>query len=215
MANAHPYISSPGALIKTIKHLRNTFPSKIDAGTLQKLGLAPNNESYLINILKFLSVIDDDHKTSTSVGKIFSNHDDATFENEFAGIVKSAYSDLFETHGDDAWKLSSDQLITFFRAADQSSAIVGKRQSKTFGALSGISGHAELPKVKSASSSPSKSTSTKVKAKAPGKGKETGSATTQPNDNIAPTGTPSTDVALTVRVEINLSMQILLSQAAE
>jgi hypothetical protein len=38
------------APIQTIAQFRHAFPANVDAGTLQKLGFAPNNESYIINL---------------------------------------------------------------------------------------------------------------------------------------------------------------------
>jgi hypothetical protein len=54
MATNYPYISSAGPVVKTVERFRKVFPSEVSAETLQKLGIAPKNESYVINILKFL-----------------------------------------------------------------------------------------------------------------------------------------------------------------
>jgi hypothetical protein len=38
------------------------MPSTVSAQTLQKFGIAPNNESYVINTIRFLGLIDSDGK---------------------------------------------------------------------------------------------------------------------------------------------------------
>jgi hypothetical protein len=45
--------------LKTIEQLRRSFPKTVNAETLKKLGIAPQNESYIINVLRFIGVIDD------------------------------------------------------------------------------------------------------------------------------------------------------------
>src|SRR5438552_3062090 len=112
---AHPYISSSGPIIQTIGHLRRSFPVTVSADTLKKLGIAPKNESYLINILRFLSVINEEGKPTDRAAKTFNLHDDAEFQKAFGEIVKDAYVDLFALHGDLAWSLDTNALITFFR----------------------------------------------------------------------------------------------------
>lgn len=57
MANKYPYVASSGPLAKTIEHLRRRkFPQELTAETLRKLGVAPKNESYVINVLRFLGM---------------------------------------------------------------------------------------------------------------------------------------------------------------
>ena len=46
MADKHPYVQGPGALVQAVTHFRRSFPATVDAGALKKLGIAPNNESY-------------------------------------------------------------------------------------------------------------------------------------------------------------------------
>lgn len=59
MATTYPYISSSGPVVKTVERFRKQFPGEVTAETLRKLGIAPKNESYVINILKFLNLIDE------------------------------------------------------------------------------------------------------------------------------------------------------------
>ena len=58
---------------------------------------------------------------------------------------EAAYSELFNLHGDATWELPLDDLISFFRASDQTSDIVGRRQASTFQALASLAGHGEVP----------------------------------------------------------------------
>lgn len=198
MADKHPYISGAGNVAQAINHFRNSLPPTISADTVKKLGLAPNNESYLINILRFLGIIDGDGNKTDEAAKVLSKHSDKDFQAAFGSMVKAAYDDLFQLHGDKAWGLDKDELITYFRSADQTSSIIGQRQAATFQVLSGISGHGELPEVK------------EKKAKLASKPK---AAPTSKSDkkNATPKESPLTtvnpgapDVALTVRVEVNL-----------
>jgi len=76
MADKNPYVQSPGHLAQVIRHLRNSFPATVDAGTLKKLGVAPKNESYVVNTLRFLRFIDDEGSKTDIAGKVFSLHED-------------------------------------------------------------------------------------------------------------------------------------------
>ncbi len=199
MADKHPYISGAGNVAQAINHFRNSLPPTISADTLKKLGLAPNNESYLISILRFLGIIDAEGNKTDQAAKVLSKHSDKDFQEAFAELVKTAYSDLFQIHGEKAWGLDKDGLITYFRSADQTSSIIGQRQAATFQVLAGLSGHGDVPEVKER----------KPKAKAQAKGakpkaekKSTGKEGTGGTPNNP--GSGNTDVALTVRVEVNL-----------
>jgi hypothetical protein len=207
VADKHPYVSGSGPLFQIVNQLRKSFPAGgVTADTLKKLGLAPNNESYVINILRFIGIIDEEGKKTEAAGKVFNQHDDAAFQKAFAGLVKSAYSDLFSLHGDDAWKLDLDALIQYFRSTDDTSAIVGRRQATTFQGLSALSGHAEAPQVKA---SPVKKTQAeKAAPKKLAKKKDSTIVSekegSEPNANSGGGGTRGRDVGLTVRIEINL-----------
>ncbi len=204
MAGKHPYISSGGPLVQAITQFRKSFPSTVDATTLKKLGIAPNNESYLINILKFLGLINEDGKKTEEASKVFVLHKDEDFQKAFSKTVQNSYSELFELQNEDAWGLDEESLITYFRQTDQSSEIVGKRQAVTFGALAGLSGKRELSAPKSSRKAVKKTTSSKTKAAkkkslappSPGKGdSERGHADAHLSENA---------FGLTVRLEINI-----------
>ena len=58
MADAkHPYIPSKGILVQLINQLRDSFPAKVDASVLKKLGIGSNNESVLVSTIRFLGLI--------------------------------------------------------------------------------------------------------------------------------------------------------------
>ena len=201
---SHPYISGAGNITQMIGHLRNNFPATVTSDTVKKLGLASNNESYVINVLQFLKLIDDQGK-QTNVGiDVMTKHDDVEFKSAFEAVVKSAYSDLFNVRGDGAWTMNKGQLIHYFRTTDKTSATIGDRQAAVFMALRELAGH------QSEGSSPSK-----PKAASTGRTR-TSNKTVKPADQKKP-NEPVPDVgshppakpfkgdmALTVRIEINL-----------
>jgi hypothetical protein len=198
----YPYSSAgSGAIVQAVNQLRKAFPTEVSAGTLKKLGIAPNNESYIINILRFVNVIDKEGKRSDAAATAFSKHDDGEFQKAFAGLVKTAYSNLFDLHHDAAWSLSSDSLIAFFRESDHSSAVVGRRQALTFQALAALSGHGELQGAKPTSAVPAKSAK-KPKPKAPTKSVKPSAQEVAAPQTLAH-GTPE-GFGLAVRIEINL-----------
>ena len=198
MANTYPYIASAGPLFKTIEQLRKSFPGELTADTLQKLGLAPENESYIINILKFIKTIDDDGKKIKEACNAFLS-DDSGFAKGLEVLVHTAYIDLFELFGEEAWTKSTGDLTTFFRQSDESSAVVGKRQASTFRALAALSGHGDKPQI-TERAAPSKK-------KAPKKKVQSKPSSESNNTPIHPPLIPPNNentVGLTVRIEINL-----------
>lgn len=200
----HPYISGAGNVAQMVTQLRKSFPGAISSETVKKLGLAPNNESYVINVLQFVGVIDSEGKKTPEAAKAFSHHKDEDFSAHFGALVQKAYSSLFELHGNDAWNLDSDELITFFRQSDQTSATIGGRQAATFKVLAGLSGHGDIPETKAKKSTKAAATPKAARAKEVKKAQ----SPAQP-DPIPPTGvhqkhTEGNGFGLTVRVEINL-----------
>jgi hypothetical protein len=148
MADKHPYTSTKGYLIQVIDHFRKTFPLTVTADTLRKLGFAPKNESYILNILRFLGLIDQEGNRTELATQVFSLHDDSAFSQEFEKLVRNAYSDLFELHGDNVWGLDKSALISFFRSSDETSDAVGKLQAMTFQILADFSGRGKMPEQK-------------------------------------------------------------------
>jgi len=192
LSERHPYSPGPGNVTNAINQFRKSFPSTVNAETLKQLGIAPKNESYVINVLRFLGAIDKDGKQTEKAVTVFSHHSDADFQKGFEELVKTAYKDLFALHTDAAWNLPSDKLISFFRSKDKTTDLVGRLQAQTFQLLAGFAGHGTTP-APAAPKPPAKP------AKKP-KIETLHAATIQP-----PAGSANTrDFGLTVRVEINL-----------
>jgi hypothetical protein len=197
MADRHPYVSTPGYLVQVVSHFRKSFPSPVTAETLRKLGFAPKNESYVLNVLRFLGLIDQDGNKMDLASKVFSLHDDAAFSQEFGEVVRNVYSELFDLYGDSAWDLDKDQLIAFFRQSDGTTEVVGKRQASTFQLLAAYSGHGEMPQPKTTGAAkPSAATARKK----PARQKSEPIPEPPPVDQ----GSLTDRFGLTVRIEINL-----------
>ena len=198
MANKYPYVASAGPLLRTIEHLRRSFPREVTADTLRKLGLAPKNESYVINVLRFLGVIDDQGKKADPNAVAFLQHETDAFAKEFKTLVRDSYEELFELHGDDAWDLDRAALTQFFRTSDHSTDVVGKRQAGTFVTLARLSGYGEVPKSKEVA--PPKSIGRKASPKKAKERMEKG------NSGLVRTGDAESarQIGLTVRIEVNL-----------
>lgn len=213
MADKHPYMSGSGGLTQLVTQLRKAFPATVTADTLKKLGIAPQNETYVLNIMKFIGVLDAENKKTATASSAFNKHDNVEFHQEFSKLVVGPYHELFDLHGEEAWTLPIDKLISFFRNHDGTSDIVGKRQATTFQTLARISGKLNedaAVAVKSASSSGG----VKNVKKAPPVKKPTISAASPlaaPTPGLAPVQPPvqtnaggAGGVGLTVRIEINL-----------
>lgn len=196
MAESHPYISGAGNISQMVTHLRKAFPQTVSSETVKKLGLASNNESYVINALQFIGIIDAEGKKTPEAASVFSRHKDEEFSKSFSELIKKSYSALFELHGESSWSLDVDELITFFRTSDQTSDAIGRRQANTFKTFAALSGFGEIQPPK-ATKSPSSTPKVKTKTI-----KE---ATVKTTSAEPPTPTHRTkDFGLTVRVEINL-----------
>lgn len=198
MADKHPYISGSGAIVQLFDQLKKSFPQVLNAEVLKKLSIAPSNESYAMNIVRFLGLIDESGKPTPDAVKIFTLHDEKAFQIAFSEVIEKAYRELFSLHGKDAWTLSLEQLIPFFRQSDQSSALVGSRQASTFKTLASYTGHGDLQSA--TINRQSKSGVKKVQRTS----KKTEEVITAPQK--APSGQDRRDerVGLTVRIEVNL-----------
>jgi hypothetical protein len=192
-----PYISGAGNVAQMIAQLRKSFPSAVSADTVKKLGIASNNESYVINILQFIGLLDTESKKTQLAGQIFSKHKDEEFAKALEVPVKGAYSALFELHGDASWALSDEDLITFFRQSDQTSDVIGRRQAAVFKILASLSGHGEVPVAKA---SKQKNVAA-VKKKTPSSSK---ADVQHGRTQVVPKDTESSKLGLSVRIEINL-----------
>ncbi|MBB5317461.1 DUF5343 domain-containing protein [Tunturibacter empetritectus] len=199
MADKHPYISGNGAIVQLFDQLKKSFPQVLNAEVLKKLSIAPSNESYAMNIVRFLGLIDESGKATPNSLKVFTLHDEKTFQTAFSEIIEKSYHELFSLHGSDAWMLPLEQLIPFFRQTDQSSSLVGSRQASTFKALAAYAGHGALQSA--ATNRPPKVMAKKVPrvAKKPDEVK-----TFAEKDPIFHQGKRDDRVGLTVRIEVNL-----------
>jgi hypothetical protein len=201
MPATYPYVTSSGPLSKAVEQLRRSFPPVVNATTLKKLGIAPNNESYVINTLRFISLIDEEGKGTEEGRKAFAQHSDDAFANALDPLLKSSYKSLFELHGDGSWTLGRDELITFFRNDAASSALVGKLQANTFATLASFAGHGQLPVIRTAAARPA--TVAKTRANAPSTGTKNKKVDVAPPPVVQRT-IGSDSIGLSVRVEINL-----------
>lgn len=195
---AYPYIPSGGLVQAAFQQFRKSLPVKVDSDILKKLGIASSNEGALINIMKFIGVIDKDNQRTKEGAQVFSTHDDSKFGEALSKLVEAAYSELFDLHGPGAWTLDRDALISYFRHADETSAVTGSRQALTFQTLASLS----LKRAEQVSSRSSNGPRTQLKEKAvpPKKKQET-------KNNIPSNGRKegsALPVAMTVRIEINL-----------
>ncbi|MEQ9637031.1 MAG: DUF5343 domain-containing protein [Devosia marina] len=200
---SHPYISGAGNITQMIGFLRKNFPGTVNSDTVKKYGLASKNESYVINALQFLGLIDEEGKRTDTGHEVLSTHDEEEFRPKFAELIKTAYSDLFDIFADEAWALPKTKLIGYFRQADKTSDIIGTRQAAVFQALRSIAGYEVQAEPKAQAATGTKrpkavaAKSQKTKVEGPH------TAETSPATGAGKTPTKS-DMALTVRIEINL-----------
>ena len=124
---SHPYISGAGNITQMIALLRKNFPVTVTSDAVKKLGIAPNNESYVINALQFIGLIDKAGKRTDRGHEVLTIHDEGAFQKAFEALIRESYKDLFDLHGDDAWTMDKDALIGYFRSADKTSEVVGAR----------------------------------------------------------------------------------------
>lgn len=199
MASTYPYTNSVAGLVSTLEQLRKVFPPSVTTATVAQWGFAPNNERYVIGVLKHLKIIDEDGKKSSHASRVFLLHKDDAFQAEFSKIVREAYPKLFEIRGDDAWACDQDTLITFFRQAAESSATVGRRQARTFQALAGIAGKQHTARPASSAESTPRKPKARSRKKPPAPTKPSAPAVPE-----VPQPTEARRVGLTVRIELNL-----------
>jgi len=202
----YPYISGQAALVAAFARLRQGFPGKVDAGYLQRFNIAPSNESYVISILKFLGLIDEEGDRVGAKTDYFYGSDDS-FKAGLEATLRSAYSQVFEEMGDGALDAEKADLTHWFRASDKTTDLVGQRQATTFQTLAALAGHGELPaargnatkKAAAAPAAPIKKTTAK---KAPAK--KAAEAPAGDGDDGRVKIQNGQAVGLTVRIEVNL-----------
>ena len=196
MADRHPYSPSPGGITAAINQFRKSFPKTVSAETLKQLGIAPKNESYIINVLRFIGAVDKDGNQTEKAATAFSHHNDGDFQKAFEELVMDAYKDLFALHKDAAWGLDADKLIAFFRSKDKTTDLVGRLQASTFQLLAAFAGHGTLP-IASSQKAPAKAKSDKSRA---GKSVAKDKQIPQSGGNEV----DKRDIGLSVRIEVNL-----------
>ncbi len=198
----HPYISGAGNIAQMVAFLRKNFPATVTSETVKKFSLAPNNESYVINALQFIGVIDQDCKRTDTGRDVFVLGDDQ-FPAAFETLVRAAYKDLFDLRADDAWTMTKAQLTVYFRTADKTSEAIGGRQAGVFIVFRNLAGHEQLADAAAPKSSV-KPKQPKAKTAAPKPTKTTGAEQTKMDAIEVGSANGRRDMALTVRIEINL-----------
>ncbi|WP_281035839.1 MULTISPECIES: DUF5343 domain-containing protein [unclassified Mesorhizobium] len=154
-------------------------------------------------MLQFLKLIDEEGKRTERGHEVMTTHDEPEFQKAFSDLVRSAYADLFELHGDSAWTLTRSRLVGYFRQADKTSDVIGGRQANVFVALRELGGHESLGNEKGGAARPA----TAARAPSTSKSRRTAAQSKVSNPSAADSVTPpatKTDMALTVRIEINL-----------
>lgn len=197
----YPYISGQGGLVQAMKRLRKGVPTKVDASYLQRFNIAPANESYVISILRFLNLIDEEGKPVEGETDFLFGSDEA-FQAGLDKAVKRAYSQLFDEMGDDAATADKADLTHWFRAADKTSAVVGQRQASTFLTLAALAGTGEVPEPRQGQAA-SKGATPRKKAAKKSVVKKAASKRL-PAAGLGESGGSTTDVGLSVRIEVNL-----------
>ncbi len=184
-----------------LTHLRKNFPATVTSETVKKLGIAPNNESYVINALQFLGVIDEEGKKTGKGADIFSIHNDEEFKAAFETLVREGYKDLFDIHGEAAWNMDRDALVNYFRTTDKTSAVIGARQAAVFQVFASFAGHGE---VDAKMATKGKAAPNNKRKAATATGAKADSTAEAPPGSGSGGGSSKRDMALTVRIEINL-----------
>jgi len=175
----------------------------VDAGYLQRFNIAPKNESYVISVLRFLGLVDDDGNQISDVSDYFFGSDDS-FRAGLEANLRNAYRSLFDEMGEDALTAEQTALTHWFRQADKSSEVVGKRQAKTFQTLVALAGHGEVPRPRGQATqqgrAPDSASGRRTAASTPAK-----EATTKRRQvKVTADSSEGTGVGLSVRIEVNL-----------
>lgn len=198
---SHPYISGAGNVAQMVGFLRKNFPATVKSETVKKFGLASNNESYVINALQFVGVIDEEGKRTSKGHDVFVLPDDQC-PGAFEAMVKGAYHDLFDLRGDDAWTMTKSELTGYFRTTDKTSEVIGGRQAGLFQVFASLAGH-ETTSDNGAAKNPSKPRAAKAKPAAQPQVKAAPAPKDPVKVELGASGQRK-DMALTVRIEINL-----------
>lgn len=207
----YPYISGQGALIAAFTQLRKGFPPRVDAGYLKRFNIAPANESYVISILRFLDLIDDEGNKVDDNTPFFYG-DEKLFNEGLEAAMRRAYAPLFGEMGDEALDADRTSLAHWFRASDRTTELVGGRQASTFLTLAALAGHGELPARATATkrtatngTAPAKKAAAKKSAtKKDAETPKADGGTDDGDDEGKPKAKNGHGVGLSVRIEVNL-----------
>jgi len=205
----YPYVQGAGALTQTLDQLRKSFPTKVDAAYLQRFSIAPKNESYVLSVLRFLGLINEDGAKVEDKTHFFYEADNK-FRAGLEAAMRQSYANLFNEMGDEALNADRGRLIGWFRGSDRTSDLVGQRQAMTFQALAAYAGHGEMPIIRSngakkSVASPTKPTkATAKKAAAPAQPVAEQSAGQGNSLHQASGSRETSDLGVTVRIEVNL-----------
>lgn len=199
---SHPYISGASNIAQMIGFLRKNFPATVTSETVKKFQLAPQNESYVINALQFIGVIDQEGKRTEKGHDVFVLGDE-DFSKAFGDLIRAAYKDLFDIRADDAWTMTKPQLIAYFRTSDKTSETIGARQANVFIMFRGLAGY-EQPAESTTPKNTSKAKTTRPKAPAEKKAKTANESARKDPTVEVNLENGRRDMALTVRIEINL-----------
>lgn len=182
----------------------------MDAGYLKRFNIAPANESYVISILRFLDLIDDEGNKVDDNTHFFYG-DENLFKEGLEAAIRRAYAPLFGEMGDEALTAERTGLVHWFRASDRTTELVGGRQASTFLTLAALAGHGDLPArasaAKKTASGPAPAKKAVAKKAAPRKVAEMPAEDGGQNDAGSPAnvkGNSGQDVGLSVRIEVNL-----------
>lgn len=204
---SYPYISGQGALVHAFEQLRKSVPPKVDADYLRRFNIAPANESYVISILRFLGLIDEDgNRVDSKSDYLYA--DEEGFKSGLEGVLRAAYSQLFDDMND-AFQVERDNLVHWFRAVDKTSQLVGRRQASTFRTLAALAGHGELPVRPSGTKKPAPKKLTiasngLAKKSVPSRDAAPPAPSDASTENSLDSARSRQEVGLSVRIEVNL-----------
>lgn len=200
---SHPYISGAGNIAQMIGFLRKNFPGTVTSETVKKFSLAPNNESYVINALQFIGLIDEGGKRTDKGHEVLLLSNDK-FPKAFEGLVRDAYGDLFEVRGEDAWSLPRKELTAYFRTTDKTSEVIGGRQAGVFQVFRQLAGREQLSESTASGGGKAAPKQKQAKPKVVVEKKPKDSAAVVNSAEKTDLNGGRKDMALTVRIEINL-----------
>ena len=202
-ASGHPYLVSAGLLSTAVAKFRNSLPETINLATLKKLQIASGNEKQVLDILRFLGLLDDAGKPVDKCVTLFNTHKDEDFQKKLAELVRSAYGDLFSLHKENAWGLPDAELIGYFRAEDKSTASRGTRQAIAFTSLGVMAGKREASANSSIKKGSGKGTTRAKKSEGANAGSKGTGGKREQARVTAPEG-DSTRPAIAINIQLTL-----------